>query len=93
MQLTVIIALGVALALAPTVWRWRVRNRNGETPEARYRRDIQALKTPRHTRDVWLAGADPDSVPAHSRATKAAAWIAMGAVGGCGGCGGCGCGG
>jgi hypothetical protein len=98
MQLTVMIALSVALALAVLGWRRRVRNRNRETPEARYRNDIKALKRRRrtpdpafHSEDIWSAGADP--AHAHSRATKAAAWVALGAVGGCGGCGGCGCGG
>jgi hypothetical protein len=95
------IALGVALALAVLVmlvWRGRVRRLSRECPEARYRRNIQALRRRRRipvtglrSEDVWEAGA-PSDVP-HSRAKKATAWVAMGAVGGCGGCGGCGCGG
>ena len=94
----VIIALGVALALAVVVWRGRVRRLNRENPEARYRRDIQALKRRRRnpvtglrSEDVWEAGV-PSDAP-HSRAKKAAAWVALSSVGGCGGCGGCGCGG
>jgi len=102
MQLTqlsvVIIALGVALALAVLVWRGRVRRLNGENPEERYRRDIQAVRrrskirvTERRSGDVWSAGAESD--PPQSRAKKTAAWVALGSTGGCGGCGGCGCGG
>lgn len=100
----VIIALCVALALAVVVWRGRVRRLNRENPEARYRRDIQALKRRRRnpvtglrSEDVWEAGV-PSDAP-HSRAKKAAAWVALSSVGGCGcgggcgGCGGCGCGG
>jgi hypothetical protein len=102
MQLTqlsaVIVAVGVALAVAAVVWRGRVRRLHRENPEARCRRDIQALKHRRQklvtgpsSEDVWDAGAPSD--PPHSRTKKAATWVAMGAVGGCGGCGGCGCGG
>jgi hypothetical protein len=40
----VIVPLGVALAVAAVVWRGRVRRRHRENPEARCRRDIQALK-------------------------------------------------
>jgi len=96
----VFIALGAALALAVLVvlvWRGRVRRLNGENPEARCRRDIQALRRGHRTRgsglrseDVWEAGA-PSDAP-HSRAKKAVTWVAVGSVG-CGGCGGCGCGG
>jgi hypothetical protein len=97
MQLTqlsaVIVALGVALAVAAVVWRGRVRH--GENPEARCRRDIQALKRRRHnlvtgptSDDIWDAGVSSDASP--SRAKKTATWVTMGAVGGCGGCGGCG---
>jgi hypothetical protein len=102
MQLTqlsaVIVAVGVALAVAVVVWRGRVQRLNRENPEARCRRDIQALKRRRQnlitrpgSEDVWDAGAPPDAP--HSRAKTAATWVALGAVGGCGGCGGCGCGG
>jgi len=102
MQLTqlsaVIVAVGVALAVAVVVWRGQVRHGSRENPQARYRRNIQALKRGRpipvtglRSDDVWEAGALPDAP--HSRAKKATAWVAMGAVGGCGGCGGCGCGG
>jgi uncharacterized membrane protein YccC len=104
MQLTqlsaVSIALGVVLALAMLVmlvWRGRVRRLNGDDPEARCRRDIEALKRRHQTRasgvrsDIWEAGAPAD--PSHSRSKKAATWVALGSVGGCGGCGGCGCGG
>jgi len=94
----VIVAVGVALAVAVVVWRGRVRRLSRENPEARYRQNIQALKRRRRipvtglrSEDVWEAGA-PSDAP-HSRAKKATAWVAMGAVGGCGGCGGCGCGG
>ena len=103
MQLTqlsaVIITLCAALAvLVMVVRRARVRHLNVENPEERCRRDIQALRrghrirtTGRRSDDVWSAGAASGS--AHSRAKKAAAWVALGSVGGCGGCGGCGCGG
>ena len=105
MQLTqlgaVIIALGVALALgvlAFLAWRGRIRRLNRENPEARYRRDVEALKRRRRippaglsSEDVWSAGAAPGAP--YSRSKKAAAWVALGSVGGCGGCGGCGCGG
>ena len=97
----VIVALGVVLALAVLVmlvWRGRVRRLNGKRAEARFRRDIRALRRVRPTRatglradDVWSAGAD--SAPASSRSKKAAAWVALGSLGSCGGCGGCGCGG
>jgi hypothetical protein len=102
MQLTqlssVIVALSVALAVAVLLWRRRVRRLNRENPERQYRRDIQALQRLRRTRlterssdEVWSAGAAAD--PPHSRAKKAATWVAVGTLGGCGGCGGCGCGG
>ena len=102
MQMTqlsaVIVAVGVALAVAVVVWRGRVRRPNRENPEARCRRDIQALKRRREnpvtgpsSEDIWDAGARSDASP--SRGKKAATWVALGAVGGCGGCGGCGCGG
>ena len=39
----VIVAVGVALAVAVVVWRGRVRRLNRENPEARCRRDIQTL--------------------------------------------------
>jgi hypothetical protein len=91
-----IIALGVTLAVL--VWRRRARRLNGENPEGKYRRDIQTLRrghrvrgTGRRSEDVWSAGAA--SEPAHSKAKKAATWVALGSVGSCGGCGGCGCGG
>jgi hypothetical protein len=97
----VIIALGVALALAAVAllaWCGRVRRLNRENPEARYRSDIQALKRRRQTSvkdlrsdDVWSAGAASES--SYSRSKKAAAWVALESIGGCGGCGGCGCGG
>lgn len=95
----VIVAVGVALAVAVVVWRGRVRRPNRENPEARCRRAIQALKRRREnlvtgpsSEDIWDAGAPSDASP--SRAKKAATWVALGAVGGgCGGCGGCGCGG
>jgi hypothetical protein len=94
----VIIALGVALALAVLVWRGRVRRLNSENPAERCRRDIQAMRrgreirvTERRSGDVWSARAESD--PAQSRAKKATAWVALGSTGGCGGCGGCGCGG
>jgi hypothetical protein len=94
----VIIALGVALALAVLVWRGGVRRLNSANPEERCRRDIQAMRRGREIRvtergsgDVWSAGAESD--PAQSRAKKATAWVALGSTAGCGGCGGCGCGG
>ena len=94
----VIVAVGGALAVAIVVWRGRVRPLNRENPEARCRRDIAALKRRRQnfvagagSDDVWDAGTTSDAP--HSRAKKAATWVALGAVGGCGGCGGCGCGG
>jgi hypothetical protein len=97
----VIIALGAGLALvtvATLAWRGRLRRLHRENPEARYRKDIQALKrrhpisvTELRSDDVWSAGAASDS--SYSKPKKAAAWVALGAVGGCGGCGGCGCGG
>ena len=96
MQFT-IIALGVALAVLVVSMCW-IRCRNQKDPQARCRRDIQALRRTSQPRskvsgsdDIWSAGADPD--PAQSRAKKTVAWVAVGAVGGCGGCGGCGCGG
>jgi membrane protein implicated in regulation of membrane protease activity len=100
MQLTqlssVIVALSVALAVAGLLWRRRVRRLNRESPERQYRRDIQALQrlhrtrvTERSSDDLWSAAADPP----HSRAKKAATWVAVGTLDGCGGCGGCGCGG
>jgi hypothetical protein len=102
MQLTqlsaVIVVVGVALAVSAVVWRGRVRRLHRENPEARCRRDIQALKRRRQnlvtgssSEDIWDAGAPSESSP--SRAKKAATWVTLGAVGGCGGCGGCGCGG
>jgi hypothetical protein len=103
MQLTqlsaVIVAVGVTLAVAVVVCRGRVRRLNSANPEARCRRDIRALKRRRQnlvtgpsSEDVWEAGAPSGDAP-HSRAKKAATWVALGAVSGCGGCGGCGCGG
>ena len=93
----VIVGVVVALALAVLVWRGRVRRLNGENPEERYRRDIQAVRRARKSRvtnhgtgDVWSAGAE--SAGPQSRAKKATAWAVIGSVG-CGGCGGCGCGG
>jgi hypothetical protein len=93
----VIFAVGVALAVAIALWRGRVRRLSRENPEARYRRDVAALKRRRpnlatgsSSDDVWEAGASGSS---HSRAKQAATWVALGAMGGCGGCGGCGCGG
>jgi hypothetical protein len=96
-----IIALGAGLALvtvATLVWRSRLRRLHRVNPEARYRKDIQALKrrhpvsvTELRSDDVWSAGAASGS--SYSKSKKAAAWLAAGAVGGCGGCGGCGCGG
>jgi hypothetical protein len=102
MQLTqlsaLIVALGVALAVAVLVWRGRDRRLNRESPETQCRRDIEALRRRRRIRvmehssdDVWSAGAAAD--PPHSRAKRATTWVAVGALGGCGGCGGCGCGG
>jgi hypothetical protein len=44
MLIQLIAVLGVALAVAVVVWRGRVRRLNCRGPEARYRRDIQALK-------------------------------------------------
>jgi hypothetical protein len=91
----VIVAVGVALAVAAVLWRGRVRRQHRENPEARCRRDIQALKRRRQnlvtgpsSEDVWDAGAPSDATS--SRAKKAATWVALGAVGGCGSCGGCG---
>jgi hypothetical protein len=100
MQLTqLIVALGVVLAVAVLVWRGRVRRLNRQSPEVQCRRDIQALRRRRRIRvtergsdDVWSAGAAAADPP-HSRAKKAATWMAAGTLGGCGGCGGCGCGG
>jgi type II secretory pathway pseudopilin PulG len=102
MQLTqlsaLIVALGVALAVAVLVWRGRVHRLNRESPERQCRRDIQALQrlhrtrvTERRSVEVWSAGAAAN--PRHSRGKKAATWVAAGTLGGCGGCGGCGCGG
>jgi len=89
MQLTQLIAVIVALAvLTMLVRRGRIHRLNGEEPEQRYRRDIQALRrgrripvTGRRSGDVWSAGAA--SAPPHSRTKKAAAWVALGSVGGC----------
>jgi hypothetical protein len=97
----VIIALCLGLGLvtvATLAWRGRLHRLRRENSEARYRKDIQALKR-RHpilvaefrSDDVWSAGAASDS--SYSKSKKAAAWVALGAAGGCGGCGGCGCGG
>lgn len=91
----VLIALGVAVAIALLVWRGRQRRPTGEDAEARYRRDAQALRRGRKVRlagagygDVWSAGAESDGP--QSRAKKTTAWVAIGSTGGCGGCGGCG---
>jgi hypothetical protein len=93
-----IVALGVALAVAVLMWRGRVRRLNRESPETQCRRDIEALRRRRRTRvterssdEVWRAGAASD--PPHSRGKKAATWVTVGTLGGWGGCGGCGCGG
>jgi Tfp pilus assembly protein PilE len=93
--IAVVIALGVVLAMAVAVWRGRVRRRDRANPQARYQRDIQALKRQRRPStgpeadDIWEAGST------HSRSKKATTWVTLGSVGcggcaGCGGCGGCG---
>jgi hypothetical protein len=95
----VIVALGMALAVAVLMWRGRVRRLNRENPEERYRRDVRGLRRGRrnrtiggHSEDLWSAGA-ASSDSGHSRAKKAGAALTVGLTGGCGGCGGCGCGG
>ncbi|HZN83833.1 MAG TPA: hypothetical protein VFC01_29745 [Mycobacterium sp.] len=94
----VIVAMAVGVGLVVAMLAWRARRLQRDDPEARYRKDIQALKrrnwtesTRVYSDDIWSAGAVPDSP--YSKSKKAAAWVALGAVGGCGGCGGCGCGG
>jgi hypothetical protein len=94
----VIVALAVGVGLVVAMLAWRARRLHRENPEARYHKDIQALKRPNRTvttrvysDDIWSAGAAHDF--SYSKSNKAAAWVALGAVGGCGGCGGCGCGG
>jgi hypothetical protein len=94
----VIVAMAVGVGLVVAMLAWRARRLQRDDPEARYRKDIQALKRRNRTEstrvysdDIWSAGAVPDSP--YSKSKKAAAWVALGAVGGCGGCGGCGCGG
>lgn len=91
----VVLALGIFVMVA---WRKRTRRLTHLDPEARCRRDIQAMRrrstnrtTGRDSSDVWAAG---ETAPEHSRGKQAVAWIAVASVsGGCGGCGGCGCGG
>ena len=89
----------VAIATTALLARLRrVRRTRLESPEERYRRDIQGLRPrPRalsanaNTEELWSAGATPESK--HSRAKKAGAMLSAGLITGCGGCGGCGCGG
>jgi hypothetical protein len=97
-----VVAVGVALALgvpAMLVRRLRGRRLNGEYLQARYRRDVRAMRARtirvagRRSDDVWSAGAAPDSPHSNSKGKKAVAYVAMASTGGCGGCGGCGCGG
>lgn len=97
-----VIAVGAALALgvpAMLVRRLRGRRLNGEYLQARYRRDVRAMRARtirvagRRSDDVWSAGAAPDSPHSNSKGKKAVAYVAMASTGGCGGCGGCGCGG
>jgi type II secretory pathway pseudopilin PulG len=91
-----IIVVSIATTALLTRLR-RIRRTRLESPEVRYRRDIQGLR-PRaralsanaSTEELWSAGATSDSK--HSRAKKAGATLTAGLIG-CGGCGGCGCGG
>ena len=92
--LIIVVAIAIAALL---VWLVRLRRARLESPEERYRRDIQGLRPrPRasvnvNTEELWSAGATPESK--HSRAKKAGAMLSAGLIAGCGGCGGCGCGG
>jgi len=96
---TGLLIIVVAIATTALLARLRrVRRPRLESPEERYRRDIQGLRPrPRalsanaNTEELWSAGGTPESK--HSRAKKAGAMLSAGLISGCGGCGGCGCGG